>query len=100
MVELDFDGQLPARCCCLYSYWKGYLTRPDWVELQEKVKAAGGDFIPAHASGHIYIVDLIEFVKSVNAKSLVPIHTFEPREFQKYFDNVRLMSDGVSWDVI
>jgi ribonuclease J len=94
MVDLDFGGKLPSKCRCLYSYWAGYLTRPDWLGLQEAVKAVGGDFVPAHASGHIYIADLVEFVKAVNAKSLVPIHTFEPRMFKDHFANVQLLDDG------
>jgi ribonuclease J len=94
MVRLDFDGHLPAGCRCIYSSWKGYLTRPEWVELQEKVAAAGGDFISAHASGHIYVADLIQFVNAINANTVIPIHTFEPQEFQRHFTNIRLLSDG------
>jgi ribonuclease J len=54
----------------------------------------GGDFIPAHASGHIYIKDLIEFVRAVNPRTVVPIHTFEPEEFRKHFANSLLLEDG------
>lgn len=94
MVELDFNSQLPTGCRCLYSYWKGYLTKPVWVELQQQIAAVGGDFIPAHASGHIYIADLIEFVKAVNAKTVVPIHTFEPEQFRDHFSSTQLLADG------
>lgn len=99
MVDLDFVRQLPSGCRCLYSYWAGYLIRQDWIGLQEAVKAAGGDFIPAHASGHIYIADLIELVNAINARTVIPIHTFEPQEFQRHFDNVHLLSDGSPWEV-
>jgi ribonuclease J len=98
MREFDFGGQLPARCRCLYGYWKGYLTRQDWVDLQSHIAQVGGDFIHAHVSGHAYIADIISFVKSVNPGMVVPIHTFEPQMFTEHFTNVRLLSDGCPVD--
>ena len=56
MVEFDFNGQLPSRCRCLYGYWKGYLKNQDWVDLQKSIARGNGDFIPAHVSGHAYVV--------------------------------------------
>lgn len=99
MTELDFAGQLPANSRCLYSYWKGYLEKPDWVELQEDLRHAGGDFIPAHASGHIYVEDIVELVRAINPKQVVPIHTFEPTGFLDHFTNVRLLNDGEPYRV-
>ncbi len=53
-----------------------------------------GDFISAHASGHIYVKDLIEFVRAVDAKTVIPIHTFEPQLLNQHFSNVRVLNDG------
>jgi len=94
MVNLDFGGRLPEKSRCLYSYWKGYLKNPDWVDLQERIRTAGGDFLHAHTSGHIFINDLIEFVKAIGPRCIVPIHTFEPQEFLRHFPNVRILNDG------
>jgi len=99
MTKFDFAGKLPHRCRCLYGYWKGYLSKPDWVELQKQIAEVGGDFIPAHTSGHIYIADLIAFVKSVNARTVIPIHTFEPQKFEDHFLNVQLLNDGQLFDL-
>ena len=93
MTNLDFGGTLPRNTRVLYGYWKGYLKKPDWVELQAKVDEAGGDFIPAHASGHIHVDDLMEFVKAVSARTVIPVHTFEPGELAKQFPNVTLLED-------
>lgn len=98
MTALDFEGKLPHRSRCLYGYWKGYLVRKDWVELQEQLVQAEGDFIPAHASGHIYSADLITFVKAVAPVKVIPVHTFEPQAFRHHFDNVQLLDDGQSVD--
>jgi len=94
MKEFDFNGTLPAKCRCLYGYRKGYLTRQDWVELQDHIAQVGGDFIQAHVSGHAYVADIISFVRSVNPRTVVPIHTFEPAMFKDHFSNVRLLADG------
>ena len=94
MVEFDFNGTLPSRCRCLYGYWPGYLTKPDWVNLQKQIAQVSGDFIPAHVSGHAYVADIITFVNSVNARTVVPIHTFEPSMYMDHFSNVRLLDDG------
>jgi ribonuclease J len=94
MVEFDFQGQLPPQCRCLYGYWPGYLKKQDWVDLQQMIGQVNGDFIPAHVSGHAYVADIISFVKSVNARSVVPIHTFEPQMYRDHFANVLLLDDG------
>ena len=100
MVEFDFNGQLPSRCRVLYGYWQGYLNKPDWVELQKQVAHVEGDFIRAHVSGHAYVADIIAFVNSVNARTVIPIHTFEPQMYQDHFPNVTMLSDGISFDVV
>jgi ribonuclease J len=94
MTALDFDGRLPDQACVLYSYWAGYLRNPDWVELREDVNDTKGRFIPAHASGHIYTVDLRDLVTALNAKTIIPIHTFEPEMFCHHFPNTVLLTDG------
>lgn len=99
MRGLDFNGELPSQSRCLYSYWKGYLERADWIELQEHLATVEGDFIPAHASGHIYIDDIIEFVNAIGPKTVVPIHTFEPDHFHQHFPNVRVLNDGETMEI-
>lgn len=94
MTALDFNGQLPPRSRVLYGYWPGYLKNPDWMELQGQVAEVGGDFIPAHASGHIYTSDLRELVTALNPRAVIPIHTFEPGLFGEFFPDVVQTADG------
>ncbi len=93
-LRLDFEGQLPEKLRVLYSYWSGYLEKPDWVDLQKHLADVGGDFIPAHTSGHIYVEDIIRFVEGIDAKSMFPIHTFEPDKFADYFPSVHCLNDS------
>ena len=48
----------------------------------------------AHASGHIYEDDLVDLVRSLNPKRVIPIHTFEPGGFLRHFPNATPLSDG------
>jgi ribonuclease J len=35
----------------------------------------------------------------MNPNMLVPIHTFQPEEYGKHFENVQLKADGEWWEV-
>src|SRR6185312_10551087 len=94
MTRLDFGDHLPDRLRVLYGYWPGYLKNEDWVELRRHVDEVGGDFIKAHASGHIYIEDLFDLIEKLNAKQVVPVHTFEPREIIERFPTAIQLRDG------
>ena len=96
MLATDFAGSLPNRVRCLYSYWSGYLGNFDWQELKGKVAEANGDFIARHTSGHIYAQDIVDFVKAINPRRVIPIHTTSPKEFEKHFNNALLLEDGES----
>ena len=93
MAKLDFGGTLPA-ARCLYSYWHGYLSRPEWQTVQAQLTAAGGELIECHTSGHIYQDDIVRFVEAVNPREVIPIHTNAPGNFANAVPRVRLTSDG------
>ena len=93
-LRLDFDGILPPETRLLYSYWHGYLEKEDWIGVQDQIETVDGDFIPAHTSGHIYVEDIVRLVEKINARTVIPIHTFEPRNFRDRFVNVRCAEDN------
>ena len=97
MLERDFKGVLPSGVQCIYSYWSGYLDKPDFQILQAKVAEAGGEFHEHHTSGHIFALDTEAFVKALAPKTLVPIHTDHPEEFLRRFPNARLLGDDETW---
>ena len=59
-----------------------------------------GDLIPIHTSGHIFVQDIAEFVRQVNPRLLVPIHTRAPEAFQGVFAPVRVLKDGETLEVV
>ena len=93
-LRLDFEEKLPARSRVLYSYWHGYLEKPDWLAVNKQVKNAGGDFHSVHTSGHIYVEDIIRFVEGVDSKSVIPMHTFEAPQFCSLFENAIVLTDN------
>jgi ribonuclease J len=94
MLESDFGGILPTGTRCLYSRWTGYLHRPDWLPVRTALSAAEGDLIEVHTSGHIHSADIADMVRQIDAKLVIPVHTFEPERFQSIATNVRILKDG------
>jgi ribonuclease J len=94
MLDSDFGGTVPEGTRCIYSRWSGYLDRPDWQPVKETLIKANGDLIEAHTSGHIFYSDIVDFVGQINAKIVVPIHTFEPEKFDHFSGNVHVLQDG------
>lgn len=94
MMDSDFGGTLPERSRCLYSRWEGYLDRPDSRAVTQALENIGGDLIKVHTSGHIYGNDIADLIQQINAKLVIPIHTFEPERFQNIASNVRVLKDG------
>ena len=94
MSDLDFDKKVPNGARCLYSCWGGYLKKPEWIEFIDRVKEAGGEFHECHTSGHIFADDIVEFVKAINPRTVVPIHTFEPKQMMNHFPQALLANDG------
>ena len=99
MADSDFGGTLPNAARCLFSCWTGYLEKPEWKTTKAKLEEVDGDLIEAHTSGHIYADDIIDFVGQINAKAVIPVHTFEPGRFMSFYENVQLIQDGETWAV-
>ena len=94
MLDLDFSGQLPKQTLCLHSLWYGYLVKPEYKKLLAALKFTDGEFSECHTSGHIFAEDIEKFVKTVNPRHVVPIHTTSRCGFQKRFKNVLVVEDG------
>jgi ribonuclease J len=99
MIDSDFAGKLPQGVRCLYSYWSGYLERPEWQNTQTRVKEAQGDFLTRHTSGHIHAEDIVKFVEALNPRQVIPIHTQAPEEFARIFPNALILNDGVAYPI-
>jgi ribonuclease J len=99
MLKSDFGGTLPPGTRCLYSRWTGYLDRPDWQPVKDALTKAEGDLIEVHTSGHIFASDIADLVRQINAKLVIPVHTFEPERFEPIAANVRVLKDGETLNI-
>ena len=54
-------------------------------------------FYKAHRSGHASKHDIIELIKKINPKVLIPIHTESPDEFKKIHGDVKMIK---KWDCV
>lgn len=99
MLQSDFDGQLPPETFCIYSRWDGYLKNGDWKDVLTAIDKVFGRLEVAHTSGHILSSDIVRYVKAIEPKTVIPVHTFEPQAFSKHFENAKQLSDGVEYEI-
>ena len=71
MVPWLYPTGLPHGVTAIFSYWPGYLREPRLQPLIDSVKAAGGQFLQRHASGHAHPDDLRRFVEDVRPRLLI-----------------------------
>ncbi len=76
----------------IYSMWSGYLKRNNsFAEFASKYNL---EIKKIHTSGHAYKKDLFRLIKAMTPKVLIPIHSLNANEFEKEFDNVKLINNG------
>ena len=99
MLKHDFHRQLPEGATCLYSQWEGYLERPEWQKIQSKLEAVGGRRISLHTSGHILEEDLVWFVREIDPRVVIPIHTLQPERLGELYERVHRIENGERYEV-
>jgi ribonuclease J len=94
MMDRDFAGTFPQGTVCLYSYWPGYLRNPDFRHFVAALDKVQGHLTEVHTSGHIAPADLVKFVRSLNPRLVIPMHTTAPHQFKTHFPNTLVLKDG------
>lgn len=107
-MVMTFRGSMAAeleRAGCLtdahavWSLWSGYLKEPSGGRLQSWLSERGIPLSIVHSSGHANAVDLQRFAFAVNAREVVPVHTWHPEQYCQYFNSVRMRANGEWWTV-
>ena len=57
------------------------------------------NFVQSHCSGHINGADLKELIKTVNPKTLFPIHTEHPEMFKKLGIKTQIVEEGKNYKI-
>ena len=63
----------------------------DWKKVKNWIDHFGMKLYKTHVSGHASGPQLKEFVKTVNPKIVIPIHTQHPEIFDKWWKDVHLL---------
>jgi ribonuclease J len=78
----------------IYSFSEHFLegeeNEDECIVLENWMKHFGVRFHKAHCSGHISRNELIEVVKRINPKILIPIHTQKAEGFKGFHVNVKI----------
>lgn len=100
MLRTDFQKiKVKENSTLIYSYHDVYLTKPEYQKLNVYLKEHNIAFKKAHASGHVYVRDMIEFAKEIRPRYIIPIHTFAPAKFRDHFESVIQLEDGKTFEV-
>jgi len=81
----------------IWSLWKGYLTDDNTVK--QFCNQNNHELKCIHTSGHASIQDLKRLENALNPDMLVPIHTFQPQDYDQHFNNVITLDDGVTIEI-
>ncbi len=80
----------------IHSLWQGYEQTKKTGDLKKHFEACGVPWLYRHSSGHIHHVDLLAFVRSVQPKNLIPIHTETGDRFAEFLPEIKVkrLADG------
>lgn len=95
MRRTVFEGSLPPGTLCIRSFWKGYLDSEEEKTLAEEFTAGGVEQQHLHASGHASRSDLVQFLKELDSRRIIVVHSDVPEALQKEFSNADVAEDGV-----
>jgi ribonuclease J len=99
MTDRDLGGVFPQGTVCLYSYWPGYLRKPDSTHMVAALEKVQGHLTEVHTSGHIIPEDLVRFVRSLNPRLVIPMHTTAPFQFKTHLPNTLVLKDGEQYTI-
>lgn len=74
-----------------YSMWKGYQEKTDIKDFLTYMEGLGVKIHVLHTSGHADINTIDKLVSKVKPSTIVPVHTINPKWYQRY--NVKVVLD-------
>ena len=96
----------PKNADFIYSSSEHFLEGEDNEDMRRVLKnwlthfgISDDHFHKTHCSGHAPKKDIIETVKKINPKLLIPIHTQVPKEFEKFHNNVLIVDKGEQYEI-
>jgi ribonuclease J len=79
----------------IYSMWEGYMKKANTKKFLQYLENRKFTTRSIHTSGHADIDTLKKMVEAINPKNIVPIHTFNAGDYNKFFNcPIVLLKDG------
>ncbi|HNV95988.1 MAG TPA: MBL fold metallo-hydrolase RNA specificity domain-containing protein, partial [Bacteroidales bacterium] len=75
----------------IYSMWSGYKKEKSTKDFIDALLKKGMTEKEIHTSGHADQEGLKRMVEVLKPKNLIPIHTFEGKEYENVFKNVKVL---------
>jgi len=75
-------------------FLEGEENEDERTVLENWMRHFGVKFHKAHCSGHVSRQELIEVIKTINPKVLIPIHTERAEDFKNFHANVKIPEKG------
>ena len=69
----------------IYSMWSGYKTEKSTGDFLDWLSSRGFTIHEVHTSGHTNVDTLKEFADAIDPNVIVPIHTFNKKEYKNIF---------------
>ena len=89
---LDFLQRISAKQIHLIkSIWRGYWGNADVANFRRWAEENCEQITDIHSSGHADTKSLQHIVRHIQPKSIVPIHTDEPKQFGKLFSTEKIV---------
>ena len=84
----------------VFSMWAGYLEQSDYQRVRKLFSDVGASFKTMHTSGHASPEVLKQFAARIDARCLVPVHSFDWDNHLDEFANVMRLSDGERFEIV
>jgi ribonuclease J len=82
---IDLEKIIASNGNLIYSMWEGYKKQPETQQFIDWLRSKNFIIYDIHTSGHADIDTLKEFANTLAPKSILPIHTFNKKDYKNIF---------------
>jgi ribonuclease J len=82
---IDLEKIIADNSNLIYSMWEGYKEQTITKQFIDWLKSKNFTIYDIHTSGHADIYTLKEFADTLAPKSIIPIHTFNKKDYKNIF---------------
>ena len=85
-MKVDLERISTTQGTLIYSMWEGYKKQPATKEFLDWLVSRNFTIKDIHTSGHADISTLKEYADSISPGNIIPIHTFNKKDYSTIFN--------------